>query len=81
MSVILIYHLLKCQVVNLPNLRIIDFSYGRTGSTHDSLAFKDTRSFKEHIDIFDTGEWIWADSAYTVRSFPRLRPLSVTDTM
>lgn len=55
------------QVVNLPNLRIIDFSYGRTGSTHDSLAFKDTRVFQQHADLFPDGEWIWADSAYTVR--------------
>jgi hypothetical protein len=58
------------QVVNLPNLKIIDFSYGRTGSTHDSLAFKDTRMFREHETLFPDGEWIWADSAYTVASFP-----------
>jgi hypothetical protein len=62
--------------VNLPNLKIIDFSYGRTGSTHDSLAFKDTRCFQEHADIFEDGEWIWADSAYTVCLFSSCQPVS-----
>jgi hypothetical protein len=60
---------LSKQIVNLPNLKIVDFSYGRTGSTHDSLAFKDTCIFQQHEDLFEDGEWIWADSAYTVGSF------------
>lgn len=54
------------QVANLPNLRIIDFSYGHTGSTHDSSAWEDTCLFQDHENIFDDGEWVWADSAYPV---------------
>jgi hypothetical protein len=50
----------------LPNLRIIDFSYGNTGSTHDSTAWTHTRLAKEHCDLMEPGEWVWADSAYPV---------------
>jgi len=57
------------QVVSLPNLRVIDFSYGHTGSTHDSTAWEDTRIVREREEIIKDGEWIWADSAYPVRTF------------
>jgi DDE superfamily endonuclease len=56
------------QVISLPNLRIIDFSYGHMGSTHDSTAWEDTQIVQEHEDIIKDGEWIWADSAYPVRT-------------
>jgi hypothetical protein len=55
------------QVVSLPNLRIIDFGYGFTGSTHDSTAWEETRLAKEHETLLEDGEFIWADLAYTVR--------------
>jgi hypothetical protein len=60
-------HLTRFQVVNLPNLQIIDFSYGHTGSTHDSVAWNGTKTAQEHETVFEEGEWIWADSAYPVR--------------
>jgi hypothetical protein len=31
------------QIVSLPNLQIIDFSFGNTGSTHDTSAWEATR--------------------------------------
>ncbi|KAF8231832.1 hypothetical protein L208DRAFT_1275302, partial [Tricholoma matsutake] len=52
------------KVVSLPNLKIIDFSYGHTGSTHVSTAWTKTRLANEHCDLIEDGEWIWADSAY-----------------
>jgi hypothetical protein len=55
-----------CQVINLPNLRIIDFGYGYTGSTHDSTAWEGTRLAQEREDLLEDDEFIWADSAYTV---------------
>jgi len=54
------------KVINLPNLRIIDFGYGFTGSTHDSTAWEKTCIFQEHETIFMEDEFIWADSAYPV---------------
>jgi hypothetical protein len=33
----------RAQIVSLPNLRIVDFSYGHTGSTHDSTAWEETQ--------------------------------------
>ena len=36
------------QIVSLPNLQIIDFAYGHTGSTHDATAWEQTRLAKEH---------------------------------
>lgn len=55
------------QIINLPNLCIIDFGFGFTGSTHDSTAWEKTRVFEDHETIFEEGEFIWADSAYPVR--------------
>ena len=50
----------------MPNLRIIDFSYGHTGSTHDATAWEGTRIAQEHESLLEDDEWIWADSAYPV---------------
>ncbi|EIN04729.1 hypothetical protein PUNSTDRAFT_24189, partial [Punctularia strigosozonata HHB-11173 SS5] len=58
---------LNIQVISLPNLQIIDFGYGFTGSTHDSTAWKETRVYREHEMILEGQEWIWADSAYPVK--------------
>ena len=53
------------QLISLPqNLMITDYSLGHTGSVHDAWAFRSTRTFKNHEDIFGPGEWMWADSAY-----------------
>lgn len=54
------------QVISLPNLRIIDFGYGFTGSTHDATAWTETKVYKNYRDIFEGDEFIWADSAYPV---------------
>jgi hypothetical protein len=54
------------QVVSLPNLRIIDFSYGHTGSTHDSSAWEGTQLKKDHEKYMEGDDFVWADSAYPV---------------
>jgi hypothetical protein len=46
------------------NLMIADYSVGHTGSVHDSWAFRSTRTYREHEQVFRPGEWMWADSAY-----------------
>ena len=56
----------------MPNLLIIDFSYGHVGSIHDSTAFESTRVAQEHEALLEDGEWVWADSAYPVGSFLKL---------
>jgi len=53
-------------VVSLPNLQIIDFSYGHTGSAHDASAWESTRLALEREDLMEENEWVWADSAYPV---------------
>ncbi|KAF9439853.1 hypothetical protein P691DRAFT_795112 [Macrolepiota fuliginosa MF-IS2] len=55
-------------VVSLPNLQIINFSYGYTGSTHDSTAWEQTMIAQDYGKYLEDGEWIWADSAYPVCS-------------
>ncbi|KAJ8092395.1 hypothetical protein AAF712_011062 [Marasmius tenuissimus] len=57
---------LNVQAVSLPNLQIVDFTVGFTGSTHDSTAWEYTRLKKEHLVIVEDGEWVWADSAYPI---------------
>jgi hypothetical protein len=54
------------QIVSLPNLRIVDYGYGFTGSTHDSTAWEKTRIFAEHDIILEENEFIWGDSAYPI---------------
>ncbi|KAF7370022.1 DDE Tnp4 domain-containing protein [Mycena sanguinolenta] len=71
---------LNIQVVSLPNLRIIDFGYGYTGSTHDSAAFQGTRIAQEHETLLEDDEFIWADSAYTLEKWvisPYKKPQSL----
>jgi len=56
----------QVKIVSLPDLQIIDFSYGHTGSTHDATAWEQTQLAKEHETLLAEGEWVWADSAYPV---------------
>ena len=44
------------QVINLPNLRIIDFSFGHTGSTHNSTAWDQTYVAQNHEEVLEDGE-------------------------
>ncbi|KAF5329182.1 hypothetical protein D9611_013194 [Ephemerocybe angulata] len=60
---------LSFQIINLPNLQIFDVGYGHTGSTHDSTAWEQTRTFKEHTSILKDNEFIWADSAYPIQTW------------
>ncbi|KJA19583.1 hypothetical protein HYPSUDRAFT_69146 [Hypholoma sublateritium FD-334 SS-4] len=69
---------LNFQVINLPNLCIINFSYSQTGSIHDATAWEDTQICQEHQIIFEEGKWIWADSAYPVRKFSFAKFIIVT---
>jgi hypothetical protein len=55
------------QVINLPNLFIIDIGYGYVGSTHDATAWTGTRVYRELETLLSEGEFVWADSAYPVR--------------
>ncbi|KDR74670.1 hypothetical protein GALMADRAFT_141026 [Galerina marginata CBS 339.88] len=52
----------------MPNLRIIDYGFSFTGSTHDSTAWEKMRIFQEHETIFEEGDFIWGDSAYPSRT-------------
>jgi hypothetical protein len=60
------YLLLFIQIVSLPNLQIIDFTFGHTGSTHDASAWEATRLAQEREELMEASEWVWADSAYPV---------------
>jgi hypothetical protein len=63
----------------LPNLRIIDYVVGHTGSKHDSSAFKDSWTAQHHTELFPGDEWIWTDSAYALEGWstaPYKKPLS-----
>jgi hypothetical protein len=59
-------YVLSLKIVSLPNLRIIDFEYGYTGSTHNATTWGGTKLAQEHKQILSKGEWVWADSAYPV---------------
>ncbi|KAF9511869.1 hypothetical protein BS47DRAFT_1281314, partial [Hydnum rufescens UP504] len=54
-------------VVNMPNLHIIDYVLGPTGSMHDSSAFELSDMAKNPAAWFSDHEWVWGDSAYALR--------------
>lgn len=54
------------QIISLPNLWIVDFRYGHTGSAHDSTAWDETHLACEHATILEEDEFVWANSAYPV---------------
>ncbi|EIN09279.1 hypothetical protein PUNSTDRAFT_134436 [Punctularia strigosozonata HHB-11173 SS5] len=56
-------------VVSTPDLQIIDYGFGYTGSTHDSTAWEKTCIYKEHSTLLEDNEWVWADSAYPISSW------------
>ncbi|EKM58902.1 uncharacterized protein PHACADRAFT_63878, partial [Phanerochaete carnosa HHB-10118-sp] len=62
-------YFLNIQVVSLLNLRIVDFAYGHTGSTHDATAWEQTRIYQEHDALLEGQEFVWADSAYPIASW------------
>ncbi|KAF7304051.1 DDE Tnp4 domain-containing protein [Mycena indigotica] len=57
---------MNLQVVNLPNLQIIDIGYGYVGSTHDATAWTGTRVYQELTTLLLSGEFIWGDAAYPI---------------
>jgi hypothetical protein len=58
------------QIISLPNLRIIDYGFGYTGSAHDSTTWEDTWIFQNHETVFEENEFIWGDSAYPASHLP-----------
>ncbi|KAL0569843.1 hypothetical protein V5O48_012120 [Marasmius crinis-equi] len=57
---------LNIQIINMPNLRIIDFGFGHVGSTHDAMAWDKTYFTQHPKEFLNENEFIWADSAYPV---------------
>ncbi|KAF7312741.1 DDE Tnp4 domain-containing protein [Mycena indigotica] len=55
---------LNVQLINLPNLRIVDYVIGPVGSMHNASAFAESRVSQNRAELLAPGEWIWADSAY-----------------
>ncbi|KAJ7820689.1 hypothetical protein B0H13DRAFT_1921164 [Mycena leptocephala] len=67
------------KLVTLPNLRIIEYVTGHCGSAHDSTAFSDSRTYKEHSTLLEkSAKWIWADSAsIPVNYYPNIPQVRV----
>ncbi|KAF9510212.1 hypothetical protein BS47DRAFT_1248739, partial [Hydnum rufescens UP504] len=66
-------------VINMPNLHIIDYVLGSTGSMHDTTAFKLSDMAKDPTAWFTNHEWVWADSAYALQPWciPYKKPHSL----
>lgn len=56
-------------VVMVHNLRIVDYGLGHPGSVHDSYAFQSTRVAQEAQELIPEGHWLWADSAYALKTW------------
>jgi hypothetical protein len=61
---------LSFEVIILPhNLHIVNYVIGIPGSLHDSNVFGCARIAWTPEDFFGGGQWLWADSAYAVRTW------------
>ncbi|KAF7366258.1 DDE Tnp4 domain-containing protein [Mycena sanguinolenta] len=60
---------LNVQIINTPDLRIVDYGVGLPGSQHDASAWKKTRIPREHETLLPNDEWCWADSAYPIQKY------------
>ena len=57
------------QVINMPNLRIIDYGVGLPGSQHDATVWQHTHLPQEHQQLLKEDEFVWADLAYPVQTW------------
>jgi len=57
------------MIINIPDLRIIDYSAGFVGSTPDTSPWVDTRLVGDHASLLEPDEWCWADSSYPIKSW------------
>lgn len=55
-------------MITLPDLTIIDYVVGHTGSTHDNWAFQDSLAVLNSRNLFTEEEFMWGDSAYALTS-------------
>lgn len=55
-------------MITLPDLTIIDYVVGHTGSAHDNWAFQDSVAVLNSRDLVSEEECIWGDSAYALTS-------------
>ncbi|KAF8816578.1 hypothetical protein BYT27DRAFT_7220661 [Phlegmacium glaucopus] len=60
---------MNVQVINRPDLKIIDYGIGYPGSQHDATAWRETRLPPEHEQLFGPGDFVWADSAYPLKTW------------
>lgn len=57
------------QIISTPDLHIVDYALGLPGSQHDATAWKETWFPHEHHWLLQGNDFVWADSAYPVRSW------------
>ncbi|KDR81304.1 hypothetical protein GALMADRAFT_60427 [Galerina marginata CBS 339.88] len=60
---------LNVQLVSMPNCDIVDYSVGLPGSQHDASAWEETRTYQQHEQLLANDEWVWADSAYPLKTW------------
>ncbi|GLB35610.1 putative DDE superfamily endonuclease [Lyophyllum shimeji] len=60
---------LNVQLISRPDLRILDYGIGLPGSQHDATAWNQTRLPHEHQHLLGEDEFVWADSAYPLKSW------------
>lgn len=68
---------MNVQIINTPNLKIIDYASGFVGSRHDSHCVHFTRLVQERARLLEPGEWCWGDAGYPLNKWliiPYKRP-------
>ncbi|KAG5649613.1 hypothetical protein H0H81_002852 [Sphagnurus paluster] len=60
---------MNVQLINRPDLTIADYGIGLPGSQHDATAWSQTQLPSKHEHLLRPGEFVWADSAYPLKSW------------
>ena len=57
-------YFINVQIVNTPNLQIIDYASSFWSSQHNNFCFESTRLAQRRTESLSNGKWCWADSGY-----------------
>ena len=74
-------YLFNLQIINIFNLKIIDYTSGFTGSRHDTHCFASTRLAKNPEKLLKEDEWCWGNTEYLLEKWliiPYKKPASKT---
>lgn len=60
---------MNIQIINTPNLKIIDYASRFVDSRHDSYYVHFIQLVQEYACLLEPGEWCWQDTGYSLNKW------------